>query len=845
MSDNIEDRQLKENGVEKKTEKNKELDVEITEEKSAEPAAEMTEVEPAGENEIKSKKKSSQSNIGKNVITKRLSKDKLEEYLDGRPDDKKRKIIIKKVQTKSVETKTPDITPESVEERKVIETEETNQEVEKSYIDLAADYALPSAEGGHIKHDDLVPSDWKEKKISSYVKKPEGKPALTPFKEGHVLSERYEILDKLSEDINGVVYKVKDLKEENEKNVIKSVKEIQYVPGEGISEEIIGDTLKRLDRMTSFLTDVDHPNLSKIYDYFSIVEENKSARFFIVTEFIEGNTLEELMKVYSQDGTPIPLKTIFSIMEKLCDALYYLHNKKPFPVGFGDLKPANVMMAIDGSIKFINYGIGTFFDTEKDGTMASRGTLGYAAPEQRGVDFTNTKADIFALGVTVYYMLTGVNPEEHPYDFKPLRKHKRFVSEKVQRFIDRCLEIHPDNRPDINAVKKLMEKVDLHELDLFYALKKKEEEFKKQEEEIKQEELPAPPAMSQEKVEEIITDFKVKNPFIASRYGIISLLLFLGVLIWFLYNTSSYISNMPKKGNYLYMTSPVDFTVKELNLHNNDFKNFLGLPVKGGPLCYSKKHRCLYMFSYGDNKIYEINIDTGNIVRTKKMEYGTSNMILSSDENILYVLNSVTDRISFIKTEDLDAERSSAQVGRSPVYASLSLSGDRIFITGERDETITVFDTKYFIIKNILTFTGDKPRGATGDKDIAYVCLSDTSRIARVDLMTGKVLQYIAINGDPLNILLYAGEPDRFYVTTGLTGSIQAFDKNTLSSVTEQKYTGFKILNSMSPGDGKIYILGESNYVKSSSIAVYDISRVNLNIIKSNFPLAFMTFVKI
>ena len=305
-------------------------------------------------------------------------------------------------------------------------------------------------------------------------------------------------------------------------------------------------------------------------------------------------------------------------------------------------------------------------------------------------------------------MLTGVDPEEYPYEFKPLRKHKRFVSEKVQRFVDRCLAINPDDRPDIEAVQKLIKKMDLHELDLSAVLKKKEEEIKKQEEETKEPEPPPPPAISQEKVEEIITDFKVKNPFIASRYGIMSIIFLTLIVSYCISIAANYIANLPRRGNFIYLTSGSNKVISELNLRDNKFRDFITLPQNAGSVAYSKKNQTLYCYSPSNSILYEININKREILREKKLIKGVAFIMLSADEKFIYVFNDIMNNLFFIRIEDFKEGRSPAKLDMAPSSASLSLSENRLFITCEKNESVIIFDTVSFIVKKVLTFKGAK-----------------------------------------------------------------------------------------------------------------------------------------
>jgi CheY-like chemotaxis protein len=158
---------------------------------------------------------------------------------------------------------------------------------------------------------------------------------------------------------------------------------------------------ERFRREAQALAQMNHPNIVSVYD-FGIVGEY----LHYVMEFIEGIDLHQSLC----QSTLSPVRAI-EIFAKVCDALTYAHSKG---IVHRDIKPANILLAKDGRIKVADFGLAKRFDQK--GTMLTQtnmamGTPDYAAPEQYDSKAEiDHRADIYALGVMLYQMLTGQLP---------------------------------------------------------------------------------------------------------------------------------------------------------------------------------------------------------------------------------------------------------------------------------------------------------------------------------------------------------------------------------------------------------------------------------------------------
>ena len=171
----------------------------------------------------------------------------------------------------------------------------------------------------------------------------------------------------------------------------------------------------------------------------------------VIEEYIHGNTLYDIQK---KNGNFALNQTIEIILE-VCDILEIFHNQTP-PVVHRDIKPMNVMISQDGVVKLIDFGIAKESVSGKTEDTFLGGTKEYAAPEQYGFGQSDARTDIYAIGVMMNVMLTGLLPKEKLFDGE------------VQNIIKKCTHMAPDLRyqnvlelkHELEQLQKVKEKKD-------------------------------------------------------------------------------------------------------------------------------------------------------------------------------------------------------------------------------------------------------------------------------------------------------------------------------------------------------------------------------------------------
>ena len=258
------------------------------------------------------------------------------------------------------------------------------------------------------------------------------------LRSGNLLAGRYRVVEMVGKGGFGAVYKARD-----ERFPSKPVVALKEMSDSQLSPSEKAKALQDFRHEADLLVQLKHPNLPHVSDVF---EEGEKA--YLVMEFIEGKTLS---KIQEEQNTPLDERVVMGWALQLCAVLYYLHTR-PQPIIFRDMKPTNVMVTADGEIKLIDFGIARVFKAaaKKDTTLL--GSQGYAPLEQYGRGQSDARSDIYALGATLYDVLTKELPADAPSRhinpglFVPPRQLNPAISPAVEAILLKALAQDPQDR---------------------------------------------------------------------------------------------------------------------------------------------------------------------------------------------------------------------------------------------------------------------------------------------------------------------------------------------------------------------------------------------------------------
>ncbi len=250
-----------------------------------------------------------------------------------------------------------------------------------------------------------------------------------------ILANRYRLILLVGQGTMGAVYDAEDLVF----NRRVALKRLRYAPE--ADERIIEQTRAQFEREAKILATLRHPNLPRVTDYFTFSDQE-----FLVMDYIEGQSLEEIMAMHPGG---LDEATVLGWADQLLSALEYIHHHG---LVHRDVKPANVRVTPEGQVFLVDFGLVKVFDPASPKTATAvrgLGTPQYAPPEQYDAELGHTepRSDLYALGATLYHLLTGEPPAtvtrrvSNPGAFRTLRDIRPTISPEVERVILRAMEV--------------------------------------------------------------------------------------------------------------------------------------------------------------------------------------------------------------------------------------------------------------------------------------------------------------------------------------------------------------------------------------------------------------------
>lgn len=252
-----------------------------------------------------------------------------------------------------------------------------------------------------------------------------------------VLQERYQVLEMVTKGPGSRTYKCWD--QRREKNIF--VKElITSFTDPSLRQQAI----EQFKFEAKILFKLKHENLPKFEDYFDF-DGNR----YLTFNFLEGERLNQI--VDNSQGF-LSEKQILGWAIELCDVLAYLHNTKPNPVIFRDLSPESTLLATDGKLRLIDFGIAKIYDSDAKTMGIAKTMTAHYSPIEQHAGTTDERSDIYSLGATLYYLSAKEPPmdcveriiDDEPMD--PPSKYNPNMSPELERVILKAMEVDKKDR---------------------------------------------------------------------------------------------------------------------------------------------------------------------------------------------------------------------------------------------------------------------------------------------------------------------------------------------------------------------------------------------------------------
>jgi serine/threonine protein kinase len=256
---------------------------------------------------------------------------------------------------------------------------------------------------------------------------------------GSIIQGRYVVEGILGTDRSGAIYQVRDQRVQQQLFALKEV-----------SNSVEKDGHRFTFDTTEFKKKFVHPALPQVYGAF---HDDKNGRTYILMEFIEGPSLEVVRLLRPEKR--FSLSQVMTIVLPIMDAVIYLHNQHP-PLIHGHIKPSNIIESTDSSAVLVDFDLGKEYDAEKTIAIAPHAKSDFKAPEQ-SIGVIGPGTDIYALGATLYTLLTGTVPAGAFYRLKklskkeldplvPLNQLAQAVPESVSEVIHCAMSMSRDDR---------------------------------------------------------------------------------------------------------------------------------------------------------------------------------------------------------------------------------------------------------------------------------------------------------------------------------------------------------------------------------------------------------------